>query len=102
MVTELYAGPCVALEIQQKDPIKTFREFCGPADPVSSGQMQNMFFPLTQYFIFEPHLTLLKLYPQEIGKSFILKRSSWGLERWYREKDTWQAQIQFLVSQMVP
>ncbi|XP_049632492.1 nucleoside diphosphate kinase 7 [Suncus etruscus] len=33
MVTELYAGPCVALEIQQKDPMKTFREFCGPADP---------------------------------------------------------------------
>ncbi|XP_054975886.1 nucleoside diphosphate kinase 7 [Sorex araneus] len=33
MVTELCAGPCVALEIQQKDPAKTFRELCGPADP---------------------------------------------------------------------
>ncbi|XP_055964548.1 nucleoside diphosphate kinase 7 [Sorex fumeus] len=33
MVTELCAGPCVALEVQQKDPAKTFRELCGPADP---------------------------------------------------------------------
>ncbi|XP_036609420.1 nucleoside diphosphate kinase 7 isoform X3 [Trichosurus vulpecula] len=33
MVTELYSGPCVALEIQQNDATKTFREFCGPADP---------------------------------------------------------------------
>lgn len=33
MVAELCAGPCVALEVQQKDPAKTFREFCGPADP---------------------------------------------------------------------
>uniref|UniRef100_A0A5F8H045 Nucleoside diphosphate kinase homolog 7 n=1 Tax=Monodelphis domestica TaxID=13616 RepID=A0A5F8H045_MONDO len=32
MVTELYSGPCVALEIQQHCT-KTFREFCGPADP---------------------------------------------------------------------
>lgn len=33
MVTELYSGPCVAIEIQQSNPTKTFREFCGPADP---------------------------------------------------------------------
>ncbi|XP_012871084.1 PREDICTED: nucleoside diphosphate kinase 7 isoform X1 [Dipodomys ordii] len=33
MVTEMYSGPCVALEIQQSNPAKTFREFCGPADP---------------------------------------------------------------------
>lgn len=33
MVTEMYSGPCVALEIQQNNPAKTFREFCGPADP---------------------------------------------------------------------
>ncbi|XP_074164397.1 nucleoside diphosphate kinase homolog 7 isoform X1 [Sminthopsis crassicaudata] len=33
MVTELYSGPCVALEIQQNNTTKTFREFCGPADP---------------------------------------------------------------------
>ncbi|GAB5583384.1 nucleoside diphosphate kinase 7 isoform X1 [Prionailurus iriomotensis] len=33
MVTEMYSGPCVALEIQQNNPTKTFREFCGPADP---------------------------------------------------------------------
>ncbi|XP_060053930.1 nucleoside diphosphate kinase 7 isoform X2 [Erinaceus europaeus] len=33
MVTEMYSGPCVALEIQQTNPTKTFREFCGPADP---------------------------------------------------------------------
>lgn len=31
----MYSGPCVALEIQQNNPAKTFREFCGPADPVS-------------------------------------------------------------------
>nr|KAF6413834.1 NME/NM23 family member 7 [Molossus molossus] len=33
MVAEMYSGPCVALEIQQTNPAKTFREFCGPADP---------------------------------------------------------------------
>ncbi|XP_061593588.1 nucleoside diphosphate kinase 7 [Cololabis saira] len=33
MVTELCSGPCMALEIHQKDTPKTFREFCGPADP---------------------------------------------------------------------
>lgn len=33
MVTELYSGPCVAIEIQQSNPMKTFREFCGPSDP---------------------------------------------------------------------
>ncbi|XP_032245309.1 nucleoside diphosphate kinase 7 isoform X4 [Phoca vitulina] len=33
MVTEMYSGPCVAMEIQQSNPTKTFREFCGPADP---------------------------------------------------------------------
>ncbi|XP_073903644.1 nucleoside diphosphate kinase homolog 7 isoform X1 [Castor canadensis] len=33
MVTEMYSGPCVAMEIQQNNPTKTFREFCGPVDP---------------------------------------------------------------------
>ncbi|XP_030647528.1 nucleoside diphosphate kinase homolog 7 [Chanos chanos] len=33
MVTELCAGPCVALEIRGTDAPRTFREFCGPADP---------------------------------------------------------------------
>lgn len=33
MVSEMYSGPCVAIEIQQNNPTKTFREFCGPADP---------------------------------------------------------------------
>ncbi|KAM6921807.1 nucleoside diphosphate kinase homolog 7 isoform 1-T2 [Xenentodon cancila] len=33
MVTELCLGPCMALEIRGKDTPKTFREFCGPADP---------------------------------------------------------------------
>ncbi|XP_029083017.1 nucleoside diphosphate kinase 7 isoform X1 [Monodon monoceros] len=33
MVTEMYSGPCVAMEIQQTNPTVTFREFCGPADP---------------------------------------------------------------------
>ena len=31
----MYSGPCVAMEIQQTNPTVTFREFCGPADPVS-------------------------------------------------------------------
>ena len=35
MVTEMYSGPCVAIEVQQTNPTRTFREFCGPADPVS-------------------------------------------------------------------
>jgi len=34
MVTELCAGPCIAMEIRAKDAVKTFREFTGPADPV--------------------------------------------------------------------
>uniref|UniRef100_A0A8C7YYW8 Nucleoside diphosphate kinase B n=1 Tax=Oryzias sinensis TaxID=183150 RepID=A0A8C7YYW8_9TELE len=33
MVTELCSGPCMALEIRGTDTSKTFREFCGPADP---------------------------------------------------------------------
>ncbi|XP_032319677.1 nucleoside diphosphate kinase 7 isoform X6 [Camelus ferus] len=33
MVTEMYSGPCVAMEIQQNNSTMTFREFCGPADP---------------------------------------------------------------------
>lgn len=33
MVTEMYSGPCIAMEIQQNNCTKTFREFCGPADP---------------------------------------------------------------------
>lgn len=33
MVTEMYSGPCVALEVQQTNPSKTFRELCGPMDP---------------------------------------------------------------------
>lgn len=33
MVTEMCSGSCVAMEIQQKNPTKTFREFCGPSDP---------------------------------------------------------------------
>jgi len=35
MVTELASGPCIALEIRAKEAVKTFREFAGPADPVS-------------------------------------------------------------------
>lgn len=33
MVVELCSGPCLALEIQATDAPKSFREFCGPADP---------------------------------------------------------------------
>uniref|UniRef100_A0A673WX28 Nucleoside diphosphate kinase homolog 7 n=1 Tax=Salmo trutta TaxID=8032 RepID=A0A673WX28_SALTR len=33
MVAELCSGPCMALEIRGTDAPKTFREFCGPADP---------------------------------------------------------------------
>ncbi|XP_036298944.1 nucleoside diphosphate kinase 7 isoform X1 [Pipistrellus kuhlii] len=33
MVTEMYSGPCVALEVLQTNPAKTFRELCGPMDP---------------------------------------------------------------------
>ncbi|XP_034036543.1 nucleoside diphosphate kinase 7 isoform X2 [Thalassophryne amazonica] len=33
MVTELCSGSCVVLEIRGTDAPKTFREFCGPADP---------------------------------------------------------------------
>lgn len=35
MVTELCSGPCMVLEIQGADAPQTFREFCGPPDPVS-------------------------------------------------------------------
>ncbi|MBN3279249.1 NDK7 kinase, partial [Polyodon spathula] len=33
MVAELCSGPCMALEIHGSEAPKTFREFCGPADP---------------------------------------------------------------------
>uniref|UniRef100_A0A667ZV13 Nucleoside diphosphate kinase homolog 7 n=1 Tax=Myripristis murdjan TaxID=586833 RepID=A0A667ZV13_9TELE len=33
IVTELCSGPCMALEIRGTDTPKTFREFCGPANP---------------------------------------------------------------------
>ncbi|XP_042313055.1 nucleoside diphosphate kinase 7-like [Sceloporus undulatus] len=33
MVVELCSGPCIALEIRQVDPEKSFRNFCGPSDP---------------------------------------------------------------------
>ncbi|XP_037554217.1 nucleoside diphosphate kinase 7 isoform X1 [Nematolebias whitei] len=33
MVTQLCSGPCMVLEIHGTDAPKTFREFCGPADP---------------------------------------------------------------------
>uniref|UniRef100_A0A3Q1I5L6 Nucleoside diphosphate kinase homolog 7 n=1 Tax=Anabas testudineus TaxID=64144 RepID=A0A3Q1I5L6_ANATE len=33
MVTELCSGPCMVLEIHGTDTPKSFREFCGPADP---------------------------------------------------------------------
>nr|XP_033797932.1 nucleoside diphosphate kinase 7 isoform X2 [Geotrypetes seraphini] len=33
MVVELCSGACVALEIQEGNASKSFREFCGPADP---------------------------------------------------------------------
>ncbi|XP_013878494.1 nucleoside diphosphate kinase homolog 7 [Austrofundulus limnaeus] len=33
MVTELCSGPCMVLEIHGTDAPRTFREFCGPADP---------------------------------------------------------------------
>lgn len=36
MVTELCSGPCMALEIVDTNKLQTFRDFCGPADPVST------------------------------------------------------------------
>ncbi|KAI4797824.1 hypothetical protein KUCAC02_024828 [Chaenocephalus aceratus] len=33
MVTELCSGPCMVLEIHGENTPKTFRDFCGPADP---------------------------------------------------------------------
>ncbi|XP_056414176.1 nucleoside diphosphate kinase 7 [Hyla sarda] len=33
MVVELCSGPCIAMEILATDAPKSFREFCGPADP---------------------------------------------------------------------
>ena len=35
MVTQLTSGPCVALELTASNAHSEFREFCGPADPVS-------------------------------------------------------------------
>ncbi|KAI1899645.1 hypothetical protein AGOR_G00063920 [Albula goreensis] len=33
MVSELCSGPCMALEIKGTEVSRTFREYCGPADP---------------------------------------------------------------------
>ena len=35
MVEELCCGPCLAMEIRAPDAPVTFRDFVGPADPVS-------------------------------------------------------------------
>ncbi|KAI3369053.1 hypothetical protein L3Q82_026022, partial [Scortum barcoo] len=40
MVTELCSGPCMVLEIHGTDSPKTFREFCGPADPEISRHLR--------------------------------------------------------------
>jgi hypothetical protein len=34
MVDELVNGPCIALELKSRNTQATFREFCGPSDPV--------------------------------------------------------------------
>lgn len=34
-MNELCSGPCLVLEVQGSDAARTFRELCGPADPVS-------------------------------------------------------------------
>ena len=36
MVDQLTTGACIALEIRAQNAAQTFREFVGPADPVSS------------------------------------------------------------------
>uniref|UniRef100_A0A8C2CJD5 Nucleoside diphosphate kinase homolog 7 n=1 Tax=Cyprinus carpio TaxID=7962 RepID=A0A8C2CJD5_CYPCA len=43
MVDELCSGPCMALEIHATDAPRTFREFCGPADPVSNKMIQSCY-----------------------------------------------------------
>lgn len=45
MVTELCSGPCMVLEIHGTDTPRTFREFCGPADPVSEIIFIDVLFP---------------------------------------------------------
>ena len=47
MVTQLTSGPCVALELTASNAHSEFREFCGPADPVSFRQWRK-----TECFIF--------------------------------------------------
>lgn len=41
MVTELCSGPCLVLEIHGTDTPKSFREFCGPTDPVSISSLYS-------------------------------------------------------------
>ncbi|XP_033937850.1 nucleoside diphosphate kinase homolog 7 [Pseudochaenichthys georgianus] len=40
MVTELCSGPCMVLEIHGENTPKTFRDFCGPADPEISRHLR--------------------------------------------------------------
>ncbi|XP_068608779.1 nucleoside diphosphate kinase homolog 7-like [Brachionichthys hirsutus] len=40
MVTELCSGPCMVLEIHGTDAPRSFREFCGPADPEISRHLR--------------------------------------------------------------
>ncbi|MEQ2231590.1 Nucleoside diphosphate kinase 7, partial [Ilyodon furcidens] len=44
MVTELCSGPCMVLEIHGTDVSKSFREFCGPSDPVSTSGILIIFY----------------------------------------------------------
>ena len=36
MVSEMISGPCIAIAIRAQDAPKAFRDFSGPADPVST------------------------------------------------------------------
>ena len=40
MVTEMVSGPLIAMEIRAQDAPRTFREFCGPADPELARQLR--------------------------------------------------------------
>ncbi|RXM98875.1 Nucleoside diphosphate kinase 7 [Acipenser ruthenus] len=49
MVAELCSGPCMALEIHGSEAPKTFREFCGPADPrLEERQVPHLLYLFTE------------------------------------------------------
>ena len=58
MVDELINGTCIALEV--RDPQGSFRQFCGPVDPVSNALKKSNCFLISTNIISEFRKSLVR------------------------------------------